>query len=223
LEELHAARITTLRHIPGACRRTVAACIALLISDFVQWQSWEAIHRLQCFAKLVLRAPKRMGRAHAKKLALDVARRLRAFEAGQLSLLWSEATMAIQRDKPVRTRAAAKADEETLPKAVQETIRALVEEGALSKAAKHLVSTGLADSSDPAVLESLRRLHPTAAPIVVGDDVGLPGQVDPGIGNDEDGCDWGKLAWDAVVSFSRVRHLAQADCVLVTSRSASEQ
>jgi hypothetical protein len=122
-EDLLASRITTARHIPSACRRTVASCLATLIADFVQHESWESLHRLQCFSKLVLRAPKRAGRSHAKKAALDVARRLRLFEQGQIDTLWKEASTSFQKDKPARTRSQVKAKEDTLPKSVLETIR----------------------------------------------------------------------------------------------------
>jgi hypothetical protein len=110
--------------------------------------------------------------------------------------------MSIQRDAPKRTRAQVKAQDDALPRSVHETIRGLVEEGALSKAAKHLVSTGLADSNDPATLESLNRLHPRADPIPTGGNTPLPDPVDPQTGNAEDACDWGKLAWEAVLTFA---------------------
>ena len=201
-EEVLAARISTVRRIPGACRRGVAACLCSLVSAFTQNPSWESLHSLQCFPKLVLRAPKRAGKAHTKQLAADIARRLRMFEAGHVATLWTEATTVLQRDKPIRTRAQAKETEGQLPRGVIQAIRGLVEEGALSKAAKHLLSTGLADADDPVVLERLRTLHPQAAPIVTGSDTPLPDHIDPMISNDDDECDWGKLAWDAVSSFA---------------------
>ena len=85
-EDLLAARIPTVRRIPGACQRGVAASLASLVSSFVHNPSWESLHSLQCFPKLVLRAPKRAGKAHAKQLAADIARRLRLFEAGHCGL-----------------------------------------------------------------------------------------------------------------------------------------
>ena len=200
--DILAARISTVRHIPGACRRGVAASLSSLISAFVHCQSWEALHRLQCFPKLVLRAPKRAGKKHAKQLALDIARRLRLFEANQMATLWVEATTVVHQAKPTRTRAQVREQQEALPKSVVQTIRGLVEEGALSKAAKHLLSTGLADASDPAVVKRLQGLHPNAPPIATGGDTALPDHIDPRISTEEDECEWGKLAWNAVTSFS---------------------
>jgi hypothetical protein len=82
------------------------------------------------------------------------------------------------------------------------TIRGLIEEGALSKAAKHLLSEGLADVADPSVLERLRALHPSAPPVLTGENHPLPAFIDTGLANAEDTCDWGKLAWRAVTSFA---------------------
>ena len=82
------------------------------------------------------------------------------------------------------------------------TIRSLVEEGALSKAAKHLVSEGLADATDPQVIEKLRSLHPTAEPVATGGDHALPDFIDSGFQDNEDACDWGRLAWQAVTTFA---------------------
>ena len=43
-------------------------------------------------------------------------------------------------------------------------IRALVDEGALSKAVRHMLSNGIHDTDSPEVLQALRDLHPTAPP-----------------------------------------------------------
>ena len=201
LEELLASTVPTVRHIPNACRGPVSSCLSSLLEAFVLQRSWEALHRLQCFPKLVLRSSKRAGKAHAKQIASDIQRRLRLFNGGHLATLWSEATTVAQRPKVVRTRAQVQAQEGLSPGAIR-TIHSLVEEGALSKAAKHLLSEGLADASDPSVLERLRALHPTAPPVVTGGDTALPDFLDPRLSDADDACDWGKLAWKAVSSFS---------------------
>lgn len=84
-------------------------------------------------------------------------------------------------------------------------IEALVEEGALSKAAKLLVSTGLANSQDPDVERVLRDLHPQAQPhLVAGADLPkhAPNNL-AGQGRDAEECEreWNKRAWSAVTSF----------------------
>jgi hypothetical protein len=118
------------------------------------------------------------------------------FEGGHLGTLWTEALTSVQRPKVLRTRAQVQAQEGLSPGAIR-TIQNLVEEGALSKAAKHLLSEGLADASDPSVVERLRALHPTAPPVVTGGDTALPEFIDPRLSDADDACDWGKLAWKA--------------------------
>ena len=105
LDDLLAAAIPTIRHIPNMCRSNVAASLTTLLGAFVSHKSWEALHKLQCFAKLVLRAPKRAGRTHSKQLVADLSRRLRMFDASDLLTLWTEAQTAQQAPKVVHTRA----------------------------------------------------------------------------------------------------------------------
>ena len=97
LEELLASTVPTVRHIPNACRGPVSSCLSSLLEAFVLQRSWEALHRLQCFPKLVLRSSKRAGKAHAKQIASDIQRRLRLFNGGHLATLWNEATTVAQR------------------------------------------------------------------------------------------------------------------------------
>ena len=81
-------------------------------------------------------------------------------------------------------------------------IRSLVEEGALSKAAKLLVSDGLVNSQDPGVERALWDLHPQPLPhLVAGDD--LPTSVPNSLAGPEDEEDdpWAKKAWRAITSF----------------------
>ena len=84
--------------------------------------------------------------------------------------------------------------------AVVEAIRGLVQEGALSKAAKHLLSEGLADSSDPAIAEKLRNLHPLGTPVCLGDNYALPQHVASGL-TEANAPDWPRLIQDAFASF----------------------
>ena len=78
-------------------------------------------------------------------------------------------------------------------------IRGLVEEGALAKAAKHLVSRGVADSHDPDVAAKLRDLHPSGQPIALGGEGELPLSIptDLNVADTE----WGKRAVLAIASF----------------------
>ena len=204
------ATIPTVRHIPAMCRQSVAAELARLVNEVaVPVPTWEAVHRLTCFPKLVLSSSGRGGAKHQRKAAHDMEQRLKLFQTGQLSQLWAEARARTQ-GRPVvaprRTRGRARIEEDgTMPESQVESIRALVEEGALAKAAKMLLSTGLADAQDPTVEGKLRALHPAGAKhLVAGAD--LPSLVQGSLGDATDADQewvlvWAKRAWDAISSF----------------------
>ena len=110
LDDLLASTISTVRHIPNACRGAVSSCLSSLLEVFVLRRSWESLHRLQSFPKLVLRSSKRAGKAHAKQIA-DILRRLRLFEGGHLGTLWTKALTSAQRPKVLRTTAQVQAQQ----------------------------------------------------------------------------------------------------------------
>ena len=86
--EVLSSSIPTVRHIPAMCRQSVAAELARLVSEVaVPTPTWEAIHRLTCFPKLVLRSSGRGGTKHQRKVAHDMEQRLKLFQTGQLSQL----------------------------------------------------------------------------------------------------------------------------------------
>ena len=209
-EEVLSAPTPTIRHIPGMCRPTVAAELARLVREVaVPVPTWEALHRLMCFPKLVLRSSGRRGRKHQRQVAHDLESRLRLFQTGQLGALWAEAKAMAERkprEAPARTRAQAKMEEDgTMPESQVEMIRALVGEGALSKAAKLLTSQGLANSQDPIVESALRGLHPQALPHLVAGGA-LPASVQGSLPSEAEAEEngeptWAKRAWDAITSF----------------------
>ena len=82
--------------------------------------------------------------------------------------------------------------EDRLPQKTVDIIRGLVEEGALSKAAKHLVSRGVADAADAAIATSLRNLHPSRPPLQRGE--ALPSDIQNDLlqGSETEG-------WDKIV------------------------
>lgn len=210
-EEVLCAQVPTVRHIPAMCRSAVASELARLVQEAAATPpTWEAFHRLMCFPKLVLRSSGRAGRKHQQHAAHDLDRRLRLFQTGQMEQLWAEAKAFSTRtplEQPARTRARARMEEDgVMPTSQVGKIRSLVEEGALSKATKLLLSTGLANSQDPEVERVLRELHPPAHPhLVAGEDlpVSKPNSfADRGEEGDDDGETlWAKRAWSAVTSF----------------------
>lgn len=58
--------------------------------------TWEAIHRLTCFPKLVLRSSGRGGAKHTRQAAHEMEQRVKLFQTGQFSKLWAEATGRMQ-------------------------------------------------------------------------------------------------------------------------------
>ena len=83
---------------------------------------------------------------------------------------------------------------------MEDTIKGLIQEGKLIKTAKHLLSEGLADSTDPAIAEKLRQLHPLGTPVSLGDNYALPQVVNSGL-TAAHNPDWARLVQDAVASF----------------------
>ena len=99
----------------------------------------------------------------------------------------------------MKTRGQEAASEGDLPRGVVEVIRGLVEEGALAKAAKHLISRGVADSRDPAVASKLRDLHPDGPSVILGPGSPLTTSIHPQL--DLELSEWTRLAVQAIASF----------------------
>ena len=203
LAELLAANIPTMRHIPNACRRDLSVTLGELLAGLTAHPTWELFHNLMCLPKLVLGIPKRRGQAHRRQAAADVTRRLCAFRRGDLSALWVEALRRPSKSTTQRpTRRSTRADEDPsdMPEAAVTLIKALVQEGALSKAAEMLVSEKVLDASDPAVLARLKELHPIGEQVSLGGDNPLPRIGDePGADLDED--EWPIRLMKALTAF----------------------
>ena len=169
IEEILMAQAPTLRHVPAAVRVDLAATLGAILHELAEAPTWEGVYRYVALPKLVLRELPRGGKSHHGQAAEVVRRRLGLFREGRYEALWDAPD---ERRKP-RTRGQAKVGEFELSKASVDTIRGLVEEGALSKAAKHLVSRGLHDSSDPAVCTALQELHPVGhdPPLGAGNEI----------------------------------------------------
>jgi len=111
--------------------------------------------------------------------------------------------MARAEGAQTRSRAARQeleADSLDLPPGMVSTIRGLVEEGALSKAAKHLVSEGLADTDDAAVSTKLAALHPSGPVVDLGPQSALPRSI-PCAEDEADDQDWDKRVKLAITKF----------------------
>ena len=171
-EEIMGAQVPTMRHLPSGCRHEFADLLGQLLMRVARHPTWEAAYALVALPKMVLGTCNRRGRQHVRQVQLAVARRLSMFAEGRTAELWAEATSRMPKGTKPRTRArecaGPKANDLDLPASVVTTIKGLVEEGALSKAAKQLISRGLADASDPKVSAKLRDLHPDGPQVQLG-------------------------------------------------------
>ena len=140
--------------------------------SLVNEPSWEALHALFCAPKLILRAVTTRGPQQSHLLSQEIGRRIALFWDRKLLDLWKEATPGPGMSHRPKTRRMTReeADDltEALPASVINGVRGLVEEGAFAKAAKHLVSHGVADGSDPATILCLQELHPDGPQVDLG-------------------------------------------------------
>ena len=166
--ELLARNVPTVRHLPSACQRLVAGALEGTIRDLLSSRTWESLYRFLGFAKLVLRAGTRTHRGTHRLVSAEIQRRLRLWNPDGVQLLIQELDSSCPpgQPKPAHTRARAAASAsaagsgETVDRATLGILRSLIEEGAPAKAARHLLSEGLADPGDPAVAAKLGSLHP---------------------------------------------------------------
>lgn len=114
-------------------------------------------------------------------------RRVTLFDEQMYEQLWSEATKKRVPKQRVHTRQYRVQAECDLPPRTVEVIRGLVEEGALAKAAKHLINHGAADPEiDPEIAAKLTALHPPAPPATRGINGSLPELLDAPLDLDSD-------------------------------------
>ena len=144
--------------------------------------------------KLVLRQVPLKGR-HAKAHLADIMiNRILAFERGDWASLWTSLQEDLQ-PTGVETRSAKKArgnHPEARDAAVRRAQVALAE-GSPGKALQQLLSPGIHDVREPAVWESLRKLHPQGVPL---DTTQLPATVEPDLGDTDVSAFWEPLVRD---------------------------
>ncbi len=110
----------------------------------VHMPTWEAMNRLTCFTEFDLISSGRGETKHQRRVEHDMEQKLRLFQTGQLSQPWAEARARMQvrlTGAPRRTRGFARMEEDrTMPESEVGSIRALIEEGALSNATELILS-----------------------------------------------------------------------------------
>ena len=129
-------------------------------------KSWEALATLLAFPKCTLGLPHRGGKKGKDEASRLVRQRVACFqEQGWLACL---AQMPGTREQPRRKRQrpeGASLESKTLDKGFQRTLQGLLDDGAFSKAARHLLSEGVHDPADEGVRLELAKLHPSREPV----------------------------------------------------------
>ena len=150
-----------------------AQSLSKILTALVQQPSWETLTRLFLFPRYVLAALSHGGRRASIQARQRVADRAFQIVSLPLSSIWetvqesassSERRSARRKKPPVKRRLdfspGSGGEPDTLSEDTIRSVRALVEEGALSKAVKRLASEGFHDPNDLEVLKRLRALHP---------------------------------------------------------------
>ena len=194
-------RVPTLRHVPGGLQADVTRILAGTIEGYVASPCPSSLFGVLAFPKLVLRPVRVRGKHAAQQQEAALRLRLGLFERGEWGQLWEALTKDLN-PPGVATRAAkrARGDGPGAEEASRRRVEALVADGAPGKALQNLLSSGVHDSSDPAVLAKLRELNPAGAPPNATD---LPERVDPALGDEEGTAFWEPLVRDSLVRFPR--------------------
>ena len=91
LDDVMETHISTLDHIPKACRDTCAAILSSLLNKATNDPSSFNYRLILLFSKVVLFTPLRGGRNSSRNLSSAIADRLRRWSQGQFIPLWTEA------------------------------------------------------------------------------------------------------------------------------------
>ena len=158
-----------LEHVPRGCRASVLQALGRVLHNFCTHRTWESLRDLLGFGKAVLAAPKRGGHRRLQALEREVILRANALGTSSFEALWARTATPGKAGKPKSRLPRLDAttphhSHQVVPEEVVSRVSALVGEGALSKACKVLLSTGVWDPEDPRVSRKLQDLHPVTGP-----------------------------------------------------------
>ena len=153
----------TVRHIPTGARAHCGKALGQLLKDLARDMSWEALQRLLLFPRFVLRPPKRWGSRHKRHNLAQLQSRCTSIVELPLPLLFEALSNAPRPTRKRRRPQPPGSKGETYDEILEAQLQALVTEGAIGKAAKHLLSEGLHDAASPGILDTLKSLHPQPA------------------------------------------------------------
>ena len=170
LQDVMSLQKPLLRHIPKGALHAWGLEYARLLSNLLHHQTWESLRDVIAFPKLTLGLPHRGGAKHKDELAREVKRRLDRFREAGFEALWQETKgrSTITRKRQPSKRAPASVQDKVARLSEDNFVSALeglMQDGAFSKAVKHLLSEGIHDASDHRVLQALECLHPKGDPI----------------------------------------------------------
>lgn len=180
--DLQGEHVPLFRHIPKGARYQWGSMFTRLLADALRHNTWEAWHAFWVFPKVTLACDvRRGGSAHQKAFARGVLKRMEMFDDGKVSELWDESTRrASLRPRPPKKQKGplpltlADKRKRLEDESFLASLNGLLDEGAFSKAAKHLISDGLQNASDDKVLDKLRTLHPQGARLVTPQNLPSP-------------------------------------------------
>ena len=157
-----------LRHIPKAAMAQWTAALVDALDTFRRHRTWESLGALLAFPKVTLEPPTRGGRCHKDEVGRVVKARVARFVDGGWEAQWQEVRgiRAAERFTKKRRKEPVDKEKRLSQGAFLASLQGFMEDGAFSKAVKHLVSEGLHDSLDEGVRAELRRLHPVENPVI---------------------------------------------------------
>ena len=166
MQSLLRSRIFTVKHVPAGSQAKVSAALAGIIAAYCADPCEAHLFGMMAFPKLVLRTAPAKGSRGPEHLRTVLEHRLQLFCDGGYQTLWDHAlrdncnalnfnAATARAVKRQRTGGGEQVSDRTLDR-----VRELVAEGASKKALQLLTSTGIHDSSDPLVIQQLRKLHP---------------------------------------------------------------
>ena len=147
-------------HLPQGAAVVVTEEYTKVLRRFNREPGWETLHALWAFPKAVLAPLSRGGRSRWSKTSRKVRDRATMFGMLGAGATWKDGESLAPKESSGRRMPEAKEKRLQDTAFVERVVRA-VGNGAISKACQLLVSDGVLDSNQQAVMDKLRALHPS--------------------------------------------------------------
>ena len=154
-----------LRHFPRADMAQWTAAFVDALDTFRRHRTWESLGALLAYPKVTLEPPTRGGRCHKDEAGRVVKAGVARFVNGEWEEQWREIRGIRVANKRRRMDPVDK-EKRLSQSTFLASLQGFMEDGAFSKAVKHLVSECLHYSLDEGVRTELRRLHAVENKIV---------------------------------------------------------